>query len=93
MADRQIAPRRPVSIVVDTNEWIRLKWFGGPLGVSLIAAISVSENLRLVVPEVLNIELVKHRTKAANDLLDAIGKASTELKLLTGDFIGVSSVR
>jgi hypothetical protein len=60
-------------VVVDTNEWIASKWFSTPVGKTFCDLIS-DTSMVLAIPEVLELELEKHRTSMLSDLLSRLGK-------------------
>lgn len=71
-------------IVIDSNEWIRLKWLGSPVGLTFISAMRRDPTIRLAIPEVLDIELNKHRAEAAQALLRRLKDVVDEINIATG---------
>ncbi|TLP66462.1 PIN domain-containing protein [Microbispora triticiradicis] len=72
-------------IVIDTNEWIRLKWLGSPIGLTFISALRQNSAAVLAIPEVLELELDKHRAEAAASLLDKLIASTTEIGTVAGN--------
>ncbi|WP_147945299.1 PIN domain-containing protein [Microbispora sp. CSR-4] len=72
-------------IVIDTNEWIRLKWLGSPIGLTFISALRNNSSAVLAIPEVLELELDKHRSEAARSLLDKLVASTAEIATVTGN--------
>ncbi|MFD8496214.1 PIN domain-containing protein [Amycolatopsis sp. NPDC059657] len=85
MSEETTTEEQSTYIVIDTNEWIRLKWLGSPTGLALISIIRRDPGLRLAIPEVLNMELEKHRTDTAQSLLKRLADVTSEMKTITGD--------
>ncbi|MGB8198253.1 MAG: hypothetical protein WCF33_00915 [Pseudonocardiaceae bacterium] len=74
-----------VCVVIDCNEWIRLKWLGSPIGLTFISALKRDPSLKLAIPEVLGGELDKHRAETARSLLRRLEDVSADIKAVTGD--------
>jgi len=74
-----------VCLVIDCNEWIRLKWLGSPLGLTLISVLKDNPSFMLAIPEVLDGELNKHRVKTAQSLNDRLVGISNDIATITGD--------
>lgn len=72
-------------VVIDCNEWIRLKWLGSPIGLTFISALKRDLSLKLAIPEVLGGELDKHRAETARSLLRRLEDASADIKVVTGN--------
>lgn len=72
-------------VVIDCNEWIRLKWLGSPIGLTFISALKRDLSLKLAIPEVLGGELDKHRAETARLLLRRLEDVSADIKAVTGD--------
>ncbi|WP_436758217.1 PIN domain-containing protein [Streptosporangium sp. V21-05] len=79
-------------VVIDCNEWIRLKWLGSPIGVTFLSTLKRNLSLRLAIPEVLNTELDKHRTRMARELLQKLKEVTSEINTITGDSIAAGIV-
>jgi hypothetical protein len=73
-----------VCVVIDCNEWIRLKWLGSPIGLTFISALKRDLSLKLAIPEVLGGELDKHRAESARLLLRRLEDVSADIKTVTG---------
>ena len=74
-----------VCVVIDCNEWIKLKWLGSPLGLTLISTLKRSGSLRLGIPEVLDGELNKHRAETAHRLMRRLDDIQREIRTVTGN--------
>jgi hypothetical protein len=74
-----------VCVVIDCNEWIRLKWLGSPIGLSFISALKRDQSVKLAIPEVLGGELDKHRADTARSLLRRLEDVSVDIKTVTGN--------
>lgn len=79
-------------VVIDCNEWIRLKWLGSPIGLIFISALKRDMSLKLAIPEVLGGELDKHRAETAESLLRRLGDASADLNTVTGNPIAAGVI-
>ncbi len=79
-------------IVIDCNEWIRLKWLGSPIGLTFISALKRDPSLTLAIPEVLERELDKHRAQIARSLLAKLEDVTAEIVTVTGDSIAAGIV-
>ncbi|KAB1119123.1 hypothetical protein [Micromonospora aurantiaca] len=79
-------------VVIDCNEWIRLKWLGSPIGLTLIAALKRDRSLRLAIPEILGGELDKHRAETASSLLRRLRDVSADIGTVTGDHLAAGMV-
>ncbi|MET8384296.1 PIN domain-containing protein [Streptosporangium canum] len=87
---------QPVSVdtcvVIDCNEWIRLKWLGSPIGLAFLSTLKRNPALRLAIPETLNEELDKHCTKIARELIEKLKDITVEIGTITGDSIAAGIV-
>jgi len=81
-----------VCIIIDCNEWIRLKWLGSPIGLTFISVLKRDESLKLAVPEVLSGEMDKHRAETARLLLRRLEDVSDEIKIVTGDSLAAGVI-
>jgi hypothetical protein len=72
-------------VVIDCNEWIKLKWLGSPIGLTFISTLKRDPSLKLAIPEVLDGELNKHRTETARSLLRRLEDASADINTVTGN--------
>ncbi len=72
-------------VVIDCNQWIRLKWLGSPIGLTFLALLKRDAGLKLAIPEVLDGELDKHRAETAHTLLSRLKDAVAEVGTVMGD--------
>ena len=72
-------------IIVDCNEWIRLKWLGSPVGLKFLSLLQGAKTVYLAIPEVLEMELDKHRARSAKILLEKLHSAVDEVGVVTGN--------
>jgi hypothetical protein len=72
-------------IVIDTNEWIRLKWLGTSIGSTFIATLKRTPSAVLAIPEVLERELDKHRAEASRTLLAKLTDVIADIGTVTGN--------
>jgi len=71
-------------VVIDCNEWIRLKWLGSPIGRAFMTTLERNKTLVLAIPEVLDSELTKHRAADARALLRRLEDIKAEIDTATG---------
>lgn len=83
--DAEILREADTCIVIDTNEWIRLKWLGTPIGLTFLSTLQSTPSAIMAIPEVLERELDKHRTAASRALLLKLQGAIDEVASITGD--------
>lgn len=70
-------------VVVDTNEWVATKWFATPIGKAFCDFIS-SGHAVLAIPEVLQVELEKHRLSFLSSLMSRASAALADLERTSG---------
>ncbi|MEU3113855.1 hypothetical protein ABZ652_07220 [Micromonospora chalcea] len=75
----------PICVVLDCNEWIRLKWLGSAVGLTFISAMQSDPTISMAIPEVLESELNKHRAETARALLDRLHNVIDEINVVGGD--------
>jgi hypothetical protein len=70
-------------VVVDTNEWVSTKWFATPVGQAFCDFISSGQAL-LAIPEVLHVELEKHRADLLSSLISRASASLEDLERMSG---------
>jgi hypothetical protein len=75
---------RPSCLVIDCNTWTSQYWLGSAVGQILIAALSQDPNLWMAIPEVLESELDKHRSKTAFEMLQKLNQATDSINTVMG---------
>ncbi|WP_435233898.1 PIN domain-containing protein [Micromonospora aurantiaca (nom. illeg.)] len=78
-----ISPR-PTCVVIDCNTWTSQYWLGSPVGQAFIAAVRQDSRLWLAIPEVLETELNKHRSRTASEYLSKLTKAARDIDTVMG---------
>lgn len=71
------------TVVVDTNEWIATKWLSTPIGRTFCDFVC-SGKVVLALPEVLQLELEKHRSQFSSDIITRASTALADLERAAG---------
>ncbi|GAA1867287.1 PIN domain-containing protein [Asanoa iriomotensis] len=86
---RTVRGQTTAFVVLDCNEWIRLKWLATPIGRAFLSELKRDGSLRLAIPEVLDQELNKHRAEVAAELLGRLENIAAEINLLADNPLAV----
>lgn len=70
-------------VVVDTNEWIATKWLSTPIGRTFCDFVRGGK-VALALPEVLQLELEKHRSEFSSDIIARAATALADLERAAG---------